>query len=127
MESLFKTTENSQIHSQLTQCASIYPLFCLLSYVPYVRKTAAINPDRTVIANSVFAKQTSAFISMPLSSSRKEGGRTYLLNFTFSIGYFLRVHEGVEYPLQEKSERMSERKRHFVPKVMIKQFQKAHV
>lgn len=34
---------------------------------------------------------------------------THLLNFTFSIWYFLCVHEGVEYPLQEKPERKCER------------------
>lgn len=39
---------------------------------------------------------------------------THLLNFTFSIRYLLRVHEGVEYPLQDKPERM--RKRGFARK-----------
>lgn len=38
-----------------------------------------------------------------------KGFWTHLLNFAFSIWYFFCVHKGVEYPLQEKPERMCER------------------
>ena len=118
MESLSMAMQNSQIHNQPIQPISIYILFhLLLSDVLDARKAATINPDRTVISK----------LTLPFYSGQQEVGRgfrTHLLNFTFSIRYFLRVHKGVEYPLQEKSERMH--KRRVVVNVTLKQLQKAH-
>lgn len=87
MEKLFMAMQNSQKHHQHRQPIPICILF-------QVRKGPQIQAGR-----------------IPWAHSARGGGNfwTHLLNFAFSIRYFLRVHEGVEYPLQEKPERMCER------------------
>lgn len=101
MERLSKTTENCQIHSQLIQYISIYILFHLFSLVLHVRIDATTNPDRTNCWADRGCEATHSFCLCHRTAVGGQGGLPYLLNFTFSIRYFLRVHKGVEYPLQK--------------------------
>lgn len=102
IERLSKTTENCQIHSQLIQYISIYVLFHLLSLVLHVRIVATINSDRTNCWADCGCEANHSFCLCHRTAVGGQGGLPYLLNFTFSIRYFLRVHKGVEYPLQKK-------------------------